>query len=204
MVSKISTAAIMLASLLLLSLNASADVEKITQQCAVCHGKDGASTDHNFPIIGGLPEDYLTATFKAYQNKKRPCPEHKIPSGPKKGQTTDMCSIVKDLSSQDIKELITYFGDKEFVSAKQPFDAAKAKRGKLVHKHSCEKCHSEGGTESDDETGRLAGQWKSYLELTLKDFRDGKRSMPKKMKPKLEKLSDEDVDALVNFYISEQ
>lgn len=194
----------MLASLLLLSANVSADAGKIAQSCATCHGKDGASTEHEVPIIGGLPKDYMVANMTAYKDKARPCPEHKIPSGPRKGQATDMCRIAGELSEADIKEMATYFHDKPFVSAKQQFDAAKAKRGKQVHDRSCEKCHSEGGTEPDEETGRLAGQWKSYLELSMKQFKSGERKMPKKMKPKIDALSAEDMDALVHFYISQK
>jgi cytochrome c553 len=37
----------------------------------------------------------------------------------------------------------------------------------------------------------------------MKQFKNGERTMPKKMKPKVEALSTEDVDALVNFYISQ-
>ncbi|HEY0721503.1 MAG TPA: c-type cytochrome [Gammaproteobacteria bacterium] len=204
MVSKNTATLFMLASLLLMSVNASADAQKIAQQCAVCHGKDGASTEHDFPIIGGLPKDYMITNMAAYKDKERPCPEHKIPSGPKKGQSTDMCRIASELSEADVKELADYFSGKKFVSAKQPFEAAKAKHGKQVHERSCEKCHSEGGTESEDDTGRLAGQWKSYLELSLKQFKNGERTMPKKMKPKIEALGAEDMDALVHFYISQQ
>lgn len=203
MVSKNSAAGIVLASLLL-SANAFADAEKIAQQCASCHGKDGASTEQEVPIIGGLPKDYMIANMTAYKEKERPCPEHKIPSGPKKGQATDMCRIANELSEADIKEMANYFHAKPFVSAKQQFDAAKAKRGKQIHDRSCEKCHSKGGTEPDEETGRLAGQWKPYLELSMKQFKNGERSMPKKMKPKIEALSAEDMDALVHFYISQK
>lgn len=205
MVSKSTTISSMLASLLfLLAGNVSADVDKITQSCAVCHGKDGASTESQVPIIGGLPKDYMIANLNAYKDKERPCPEHKIPSGPKKGQTTDMCRIGNELSDADIKELADFFHSKKFVPAKQAFDAAKAKRGAQVHERSCEKCHSKGGSEPDEETGKLAGQWKPYLELSMKQFKNGERSMPKKMKPKIDALSANDMDALVHFYISQK
>jgi sulfide dehydrogenase cytochrome subunit len=189
---------------LLLSTNVLSDPAKLAQQCGVCHGKDGASAESEVPIIGGLPVDYMISNMSAYKAKERPCPEHKVPSGPKKGQTTDMCRIAKELTEADVKALAAHFSNKSFVSAKQTFDAGKAKRGKQVHERSCEKCHSEGGTEADEETGRLAGQWKSYLELSMKQFKNGERSMPKKMKPKIESLSASDADALVHFYISQQ
>jgi sulfide dehydrogenase cytochrome subunit len=146
----------------------------------------------------------MIANMTAYKDQERPCPEHTVPSGPKKGQKTDMCRVTKELTEADIKGLADYFADKKFVSAKQSFDAAKAQRGKQVHDRLCEKCHSEGGTEPDEETGRLAGQWKPYLELSLKQFMKNERAAPKKMKPKIEALSDSDAEALAHFYASQQ
>ena len=37
-----------------------ADVGKLVEDCANCHGKDGASTESTIPIIGGMSEFYLS------------------------------------------------------------------------------------------------------------------------------------------------
>jgi sulfide dehydrogenase cytochrome subunit len=189
---------------LLLAVPAHADAAKIAEACANCHGKNGASTEPEMPIIGGISEGYIVENMTKYKNKERACPEVKYPAGPKKGEATDMCRIAKEVGDDDIKAVAKHFASHKFVAAKQAFDADKAAKGKKVHETNCEKCHSEGGKVSDEDSGILAGQWKPYLEHTFKEFKDGKRAMPKKMKPKMEKLSAGDVEALVNYYASQQ
>jgi sulfide dehydrogenase cytochrome subunit len=61
----------------------------------------------------------------------------------------------------------------------------------------------ENGRESED-GGVIAGQWSEYLHITMDDFASKKRAMPKKMAEKLEGLSKDDLDALINFYASQQ
>lgn len=181
-----------------------ADVAKLADACAECHGKNGASTEPEVPIIGGLSEGYIVENMKAYRNEKRACPEVKYPAGAKKGQATDMCKIAKEVNEEDTKAVAQHFAAQKFVPAKQPFDAAKAKKGEKLHELHCDKCHSEGGKVSDEDSGILAGQWKPYLEHTFKEFQDGKRAMPKKMKPKMDKLKAADVEALIEYYASQQ
>lgn len=180
-----------------------ADVGKLAEACGACHGKEGVSSEAEVPTIAGFSAQYIIDNMAAYKNKDRTCVEVKYPAGPKKGQATDMCRIAKEVSDADTAAIAKHYAGKPFVRAKQPFDAAKAARGKMLHEKGCEKCHSEGGTLSDDDAGILAGQQQKYLEHTFKEFLADKRVMPKKMKPKIEKLSPADVDALVHFYISQ-
>jgi len=177
-----------------------ADVNKLAENCASCHGKDGASTESDVPIIGGYSAPFISDSLAAYKKKERPCPETKYRGGDKKGQKTDMCQVAKDLSDADMKDLGKHFAGKKFVRAQQKFDAALAKKGKEIHERSCDKCHSEGGSLASDDAGILAGQWMPYLKEQFKDFKAGKRPMVKKMKPKMEKLEPADIDALVNYY----
>ncbi len=179
-----------------------ADVGKLAESCATCHGKDGASAEADVPNIGGLSADYFSGAMKAYKGKERPCVETKIRSGDKKGTKTDMCVIVKDISEADIAALAKAFGEKKFVRATQKFDAALAKKGKEVHDKSCEKCHSDGGTLASDDAGILAGQKTPYLKEQTEFFLAGKRPMAKKMKPKLEALDKTEVEALLHYYAS--
>lgn len=177
-----------------------ADVAKLAESCANCHGKDGASTESSVPIIGGLSAQYITDSMTAYKKKARPCPETKYLSGSKKGQKTDMCQVAKDLSDADTKELAKHYAAKKFVRAQQKTDPALVKKGKELHDRRCEKCHSDGGSLAADDGGILAGQWMPYLRETFKDYGAGKRPMPEKMKPKMENLSKDDVEALVHYY----
>ncbi|MBI3605103.1 MAG: c-type cytochrome [Nitrospirae bacterium] len=177
-----------------------ADVNKLVENCANCHGQDGASTESDVPIIAGYSAPYMSDSMTAYKKKERPCPETKYRSGEKKGTKTEMCQIVKDLSDTDIRQAAQYFAGKKFVRARQSFDPALAKKGKEIHERSCEKCHAEGGSLASDDGGILAGQWMPYLEETFKEYESGKRPMPKKMKPKMDKLDKAAVDALINYY----
>jgi sulfide dehydrogenase cytochrome subunit len=181
---------------------AAADIATLTAPCVECHGKDGASTDSKIPIIGGMSSFYIGASLAAYKDKSRPCVDVKYQSGPHKGETSNMCKAAKDISEEDATAIGDFFADKPFVRAKQDFDAGLAEKGKSYHAIHCKKCHEDGGSSPDDDAGILAGQWTPYLEEQFKDYKDGKREMPKKMKPKFDKLTDEDVKVLLNYYAS--
>ena len=178
-----------------------ADVNKLVETCANCHGKGGASTEPEVPIIGGYSTEFLVNNLKAYKNQERACPETEYKSGSKKGTKTDMCKMVKDLKDDDIKQIAQYYSKQKFVRAKQQkFDAALAAKGKEVHEIYCEKCHSEGGTVAKDEAGLPAGQWMPYLKHAFEEFNNGKRPITKKMKAKMDELEPADIDALINYY----
>ena len=181
-----------------------ADAGKLAEGCANCHGKDGVSSESEVPTIAGFSAAYLDESLTRYKKKERNCPETKYHSGEKKGQKTDMCSIAKELSAADIKQLSQHYAGKKFVRAKQKFDPALAKKGAVLHERGCEKCHADNGSSPKDDSGILAGQWMPYLQEALADFKNGKRPIDKKMKPKIEKLDKADFDALVHYYGSLQ
>jgi sulfide dehydrogenase cytochrome subunit len=177
-----------------------ADINKLVENCANCHGKDGASTDKEVPIIGGNSATYLTDNFANYKKKVRPCPEVKYLTGAHKGEPTDMCKVVNDLSAAEVKLIAEYFAAKPFVRARQTFDAGLAKKGEAIHEKSCKKCHADGGSLASDDAGILAGQWIPVIRQQFKEFGAGERPMFDKMKPKFEKLEPADLEALVNYY----
>ena len=88
--------------------------------------------------------------------------------------------------------------------AKQTFNAAQVATGKKIHDLACEKCHADGGSSTDDDAGVLAGQWMPYLKASMEEFMSGKRPIPEKMKPKVEKLKPAEIEALLNYYASQQ
>jgi cytochrome subunit of sulfide dehydrogenase len=177
-----------------------ADVAKLVGDCANCHGKDGASTDKNVPIIGGNSVTYITETFAKYKSKERPCPEVKYLEGPHKGSPMDMCKVANEMSDEDVKAVAEHFAAKPFVRAKQAFDPALAEKGKAVHEQYCGKCHSDGGSVASDDAGILAGQWMPVIAQQFKEFSAGERPMVKKMKAKFDKLGPADLEALPHYY----
>jgi sulfide dehydrogenase cytochrome subunit len=193
----------------LLSLGAAtvalaAEGAAIAEQCAVCHGKNGASTDPSIPIIGGYSAKYIVESIKNFRKKTRTCAEVTMLAGPKKGTKSDMCKVVADLTEADAEAVARYLAAQKFVRAKQPFDAAQAKRGSAVYKQRCEKCHENGGSSPDEDNGILAGQWMPYLREQLVGFRSGKRPLDEKMKQRLDRVNKEDEEALLHFFASQQ
>lgn len=181
-----------------------ADTHKLVEDCTHCHGKGGASTEPDVPIIGGYSADYLIGSLTALKNQERPCPETEYRSGDKKGTKTDMCQVVKDMSPSDIKQIAHYFSEQKFVRAIQKFDPELAKKGQEIHEKHCEKCHSKNASEPNDNAGIQAGQHMAYLEGMCKEFKSGTRPVPKKMRARLEQLDNESISALINFYGSFQ
>lgn len=179
-----------------------ADVNKVVETCASCHGNNGVSTEADVPTIAGYSAEYFSGAMSAYKKKERPCHETEIRSGEKKGTKSDMCRNVKDLSDADIDQLAKFYAGKKFVRSPQNFDPVLAKKGKEIHDVNCDKCHLEGGSVASDDAGILAGQRMQYLKAEFEDFKSGKRIPPKKMKLKIDKLEKDDIDALINFYDS--
>lgn len=191
---------VVVAGYLLIGSVQAVDVDRLVSVCADCHGKAGASTESDVPIIGGYSTEYLKNNLAAYQSEERNCPETEYREGNKKGEKTSMCQLVKDYSEEDIAAIAGYFSQQKFVRADQPFDADLAKKGQKLHDKYCEKCHYEGGSVSEDDAGLTAGQWIPYLRQTLKAFRTGNRPIPKKMRSRLEKVHGEEIEALLNYY----
>ena len=176
----------------------------VAEQCAVCHGKDGASSDSSIPTIGGYSAKYIVESIKNFRKKTRTCAEVTVLAGPKKGTKSDMCKVVADLSEADAEAVARYLAAQKFVRAKQPFDPVRAKRGSTVYKLRCEKCHENGGSSPDEDNGILAGQWMPYLREQMAGFRTGKRPLDEKMKLRLDKVGKEDEEALLHFFASQQ
>lgn len=174
------------------------------QQCAACHGRNGASTESNIPIIGGYSAKYLAESLRNFKKKLRTCAEVTIPAGPKKGQKSDMCKVVADLGDADMDALAKHIAAQKFVRAKQPFDAAKAQKGAAVYKLRCEKCHENNGASPDEDNGILAGQWMPYMRDQLVGFRTGKRPIDDKMKQRLDRVNKEEEEQLLHFFASQQ
>ena len=183
---------------------AAADIATLIGPCEDCHGKDGASQESEIPSIGGFSAVYITDSLAVYRDKTRPCEEVKYPAGEHKGDTTDMCKVAADLSDEDTELVAEHYAGKPFVRAKQTFDADLAAHGKGIHDLNCKKCHEDGGSSPDDDAGILAGQWMPYLEDQFKEYASGKRPLPEKMQPKFEKLSEDDIKALIQYYGSFQ
>lgn len=180
------------------------DLDSIVADCNGCHGDNGVSQWTDVPTIAGVPEFVHSDALYLFRDEARPCSESQYKQGDTSKAATTMCAVTADLSDEQIDEIAAYYAGLPFVAAKQDFDAALAEAGKGVHEAQCDRCHSEGGSNPEDEAGILAGNLMGYLEAQLAAYRAGEREQPAKMEEKVNALSDDDVKALVNYYASQQ
>jgi sulfide dehydrogenase cytochrome subunit len=189
------TAVIAIAAWLSLGGTAMADAESAMKMCGGCHGANS-----NAPTIAGLSEFYHADQLYFYRDEERPCSDMATAGG----ETTNMCAVVADLSDDDIDAIAAHYAAMPFVAAKQDFDSALAEAGKAIHERDCAVCHTEGGSNAEDDSGMLAGQEMAYLKMMFAEYRAGDRSQPDPMQKKVMALSDDDITALLNYYASQQ
>mgnify|MGYP001818977591 FL=1 len=180
------------------------DLETLIEDCNGCHGDNGVSQWTDVPTIAGLAEFVHVDALYVYAEEARPCSESEYRQGDTGRPATTMCAIAANLSEDDIDGLAAAYAELPYVKAKQDFDADLAAAGKALHDEHCDKCHSDEGTNPEDEAGMLGGQMMGYLKQSFADYASGEREQPGKMKDKMDLLSDDDVKALVNYYGSVQ
>jgi cytochrome subunit of sulfide dehydrogenase len=178
--------------------------DELAGECNDCHGDGGVSRWDDVPTIAGLDAFSAADALYAYRDKARPCISSAWRQGDTSRPETDMCAATANLSDEDLEALAEHYAELDFVAAKQDFDAALAEKGKSKHAASCDRCHSEGGSNPEDEAGILAGQWMGYLKRAFAEYRSGEREQLDKMKEEMDKLSDDDVTALLHYYASQQ
>lgn len=184
--------------------SAAADLAAVVENCNGCHGDDGVSQWSDVPTIAGVPEFVHSDALFVYLDEARPCAESDYRQGDTSRPATTMCAVVSELSEDTIDEVAAHYAALPFVAAQQEFDAGLADAGKAVHDAQCDRCHSEGGSNPDDEASILAGQWMGYLKTTFAGYAAGDREQPKKMQEKMDALSEADVTALLHYYASQQ
>ncbi len=188
----------------LFSVASASDIDAIMKGCNDCHGDNGVSQWSDMPTIAGIDAFGIADGLFIYRDEERPCAESEYRQGDTSRAPTTMCAVAAELTDDEIEGLGDAYAELAFVPAAQEFDAAQAATGAAIHEEQCDKCHSEGGSNIDDEASILAGQWIGYLEETFALYASDDRDQPKKMKEKMDALSADDVKALVNYYASQQ
>ncbi len=172
--------------------------------CNDCHGSNGVSTEPDIPTIASFSDIAMTDMLIAYIDETRPAMSGKYRHGDTSRPETDMITVAKQLTEEQIEFISRYYAEQKFVPAKQSFDSALVSQGKKIHEMQCAKCHDEGGSVPDDDTGLLAGQWTPYLAQSFKDYRAGKRETDGSMLKAINELSESQIKALLSYYASHQ
>lgn len=173
------------------------------EPCLECHTENGFSGDSLIPTLAGQSAFVLVDWMFIFADRARPC-EAKHPAGvdPDEGPE-DHCQVFAAMEESEMEASADYFAGLPFVSAEQTTDPALASLGKQIHDVACEKCHTDGGSNADDDAGILAGQWLDYLIKAMDDYASGDREMPEKMIPKFEPLDEGQRKALAHYYASQ-
>jgi sulfide dehydrogenase cytochrome subunit len=188
-----TTSAVLLGGSLLLGvthLSATPTATMLADTCAGCHGTDGSSRGPATPTIAGASAEYFKTTMEEYKNDTR--------------EGTIMNRIAKGYNDEEIALMAEHFAAREFQRLSQDLEPAQVEAGSELYEANCETCHDESGALPDDDAGILAGQWLPYLEYSIEDFKSGRRAWPKKMKKKVEKLEDAELEALLKYFASQR
>jgi len=175
-------------------------LDPLVALCDGCHGPDGVSQWSDMPTIAGISELVHADALLAYKDGARPCEESEFRFGNTSCAATNMCAIATPMTDAQIEALASYYAAKPFVPAVQEFDPTLAARGASVHEKACQHCHSDNGSNPDDDASILKGQWMGYLQRTFAEYAAGTREQPPAMKFTMDPLSDADVEALIHFY----
>ena len=175
------------------------DFVTLVQTCESCHGKDGNSTTPDVPIIAGFTYEGFLNPIDVFREDERVAKEFHKAGEPE----TVMNDIAKGLSDEEVRNLADYFSKRDFKPAQQSVNTELARRGEVIHKQSCERCHTDNGAKPVEDAAILAGQWTPYLRRQFDNFLSGKRMVPRSMLRRIKKLSKNDIEALLHFYASE-
>jgi sulfide dehydrogenase cytochrome subunit len=176
------------AMILVLSCSVSVRAGVLEDNCNGCHGPDGISHASDVPSIAGLNFRYFYATMQAFKKDRR--------------RSTIMGRIAKGYKTGQIQGMALYFGRQAWTGNLVAAEPESWRRGQELHREYCEKCHKDEGRFQDKDTPPLAGQGKGYLLTQMHDYRTAATIMPQPplMQERLEKLADDDLKALSEFY----
>ncbi len=161
------------------------NVEEEAAVCSSCHGEDGVPTDAEIPVIWGQEYFYIVTQLRDYAAGRR---QHEI-----------MTPMAANYDRDQAKALATYFAEKPWPSLDHPAleDGDTTTAQTAMTAGQCSACH--GKWEGESRIPRTAGQSASYLDRTMKDFRDGIRENAPDMASTMKRLEDSDIEALSRY-----
>lgn len=135
--------------------------EKLSQTCLGCHGAPGLrnpSPVYQVPMIGGQHAEYIVSALQAYKDKSR--------------SHATMQAQAANLSDKDMADIAAYFSSLGGNTRAVASNRAEAGQQKSAV---CASCHGTIGDGDNHSYPKLAGQYASYLERALIDYRSGDR-----------------------------
>jgi len=166
------------------------------QVCAACHGADGNSPTAAVPSLARQNADYLYDQLLQFAAQGR------------RRANGVMGAIAVNLSREQMRALADYFSYQRLEPA-DPGEPPLSKRGEAIYRDgierkdvpACASCHGPRGEGLAPSFPRLAGQHARYLDIQLRQFRDGRRASDPQasMRKVAANLSDADIAAVAKF-----
>ena len=162
-----------------------AEIRDIIESCDECHGKNGASTDDAFPIIGGQQLHYTYVQLKDFKARRR---DHEI-----------MSPIAAELEKNQMLLLAQYYSEQTWPDIGYRANPSEVVKGrKAGNAGQCVACHL-SDYKGNSRNPRLAGQHPAYLDKTMQHFKIKARNNAAAMTSLMNVFSDDDISAMAEF-----
>jgi cytochrome c553 len=171
-----------------------ASLHKTIDNCATCHGANGASIAPTFPNLAGQTAPYIEGQLHAFKDQSRADPDAQA----------YMWGMASQLSDSTISALATYFAGQPAPAGK-PGNPALIAQGKKLFEEGvparqippCASCHG-AHAEGQSVFPRLAGQHSPYLLRQLLVIQSALRTAPV-MHGVVKDLTKEQMQAVVAY-----
>lgn len=157
--------------------------------CAACHGANGRNDMALTPALSGQHSFYAITQLFLFREGRR--------------SNEAMTAIAKTLNDADLRGFADYIATLPAVPAPPPAtpaDAARMTKGQaLAQEHKCFACHG-ADLSGGQQVPRIAQQREDYLQMTLQEFKSGKRpGYTMAMGEAVGRIPVEDLDTLAYF-----
>lgn len=163
--------------------------QRFASVCAACHGANGRSAMPMTPALSGQHSFYAITQLFLFREGRR--------------SDAGMTAVAKTMSDADLRGFADYIATLPAVPAPAPAaapDAARMAQGQaLAQQHKCFACHG-ADLSGGQQVPRIAQQREDYLQLTLQEFKSGKRpGYTMAMGEAVGRIAVEDLDTLAYF-----
>jgi cytochrome c553 len=168
---------------------AGAHAQRFAQLCASCHGANGRSEMPNTPVLAGQHSFYAITQLFLFREGRR--------------ANEAMSAVAKGMKDDDMRGFSDFIATLPPVPAPAPStppDAARMKKGQaLAQQHKCVFCHG-ADFSGGQQVPRIGGQREDYLQMTLREFKAGKRvGYTMAMAEAVGPVANEDLDTLAYY-----
>ena len=158
--------------------------EELGYTCLGCHGIEGyrnAYPSYRVPKLGGQKAGYLEIALRGYRDGTRPHPT--------------MQAQASSLTDQEIADVSAYLA----TLGTETVTAGGTQGASFEKAAACAACHGANGISISATWPTLAGQHEDYLENSLLQYKNGKRTDPV-MTAQAALVAEEDIPLLARYF----